>query len=50
MKTTVWNWTKIVAIVPVVWLVVVITSPLLAAFAAYDLVFLGWGHASEDRQ
>ena len=34
---------KIVAIVPVVWIVVVITSPLLAAFAAYDLVFLGWG-------
>ena len=43
MKTAVWNWTKIVAIVPVVWLIVVITSPLLAAFAAYDLVFLGWG-------
>ena len=43
MKTAMWNWTKIVAIVPVVWIVVVITSPLLAAFVAYDLVFLGWG-------
>ena len=43
MKAEVWNWAKIVAIVPVVWLVVVITSPLLAALAAYDLVFLGWG-------
>ena len=42
MKTAVWNWTKIVAIVPVVWIVVVITSPLLAAFVAHDLVFLGW--------
>lgn len=42
MKAAVWNWAKIAAIVPVVWLVVVVTSPLLAAFAAYDLVFLGW--------
>ena len=43
MKTAVWNWTKVVAFVPVMWLLVVFVSPLLAAFAAYDAAFLGWG-------
>ena len=42
MKISIWNWTKVVAVVPAAWLLVVIASPLLAAFAAYDLVFLGW--------
>ena len=43
MKTAAWNWTKVVAFVPVMWLLIVFTSPLLAAFVAHDLVFLGWG-------
>ena len=43
MKTAVWNWTKVVAFVPGMWLLIVITSPLIAAFAAYDFVFLGRG-------
>ena len=43
MKTSIWNWIAVVAIAPGVWILVVLTSPLLAAFAAYDLVFLGWG-------
>ena len=42
MKTAVWNWTKVVAFVPCMWLLIVFVSPLLAAFAAYDFVFLGW--------
>ena len=42
MKTAVWNWAKVVAFVPVMWLLIVFVSPLLAALAAYDLVFLGW--------
>ena len=43
MKAAAWNWTKVVTFVPVMWLLVVFTSPLLAAFAAYDFVFLGRG-------
>lgn len=43
MKTAVWNWTKVVSFVPCMWLLIVITSPLLAALAAYDFVFLGRG-------
>ena len=43
MKAAVWNWTKVVAIVPAAWLLVVVMSPLIAVLAAYDLVFLGWG-------
>ena len=43
MKTAVWNWTKVVAFVPVMLLLIVFTSPLLAALAAYDFVFLGQG-------
>ena len=43
MKTAVWNWTKIVAITPGVLILLILTSPLLAAFVAHDLVFLGWG-------
>ena len=42
MKTAVWNWTKVVAFVPGMWLLIVFVSPLLAALAAYDLVFFGW--------
>lgn len=42
MKTAVWNWTKVVAFVPVMWLLIVFVSPLLAALAVYDFVFLGW--------
>lgn len=42
MKTSIWNWIAVVAIVPGVWILVVLTSPLLAVFVAYDLVFLGW--------
>lgn len=42
MKTAVWNWTKVVAFVPGMWLLIVFVSPLLAALAAYDFVFLGW--------
>ena len=43
MKTAVWNWTKVVAFVPVMWLLNVFASPLLAALAAYDFVFFGRG-------
>ena len=43
MKTAVWNWIAVVAIAPGVWILVVLTSPLLAAFAAYDFVFFGRG-------
>lgn len=43
MKTAVWNWTKVVAFVPVMWLLIVVMSPLLAAFAAYDFVFFELG-------
>ena len=42
MKADVWNWTKVVAIVPVAWLLAVIMSPLIAVLATYDLVLLGW--------
>lgn len=42
MKTAVWNWTKVVAFVPCMWLLIVIMSPLIAALSAYDLVFFGW--------
>ena len=43
MKTAVWNWTKVAAFVPVMWLLVVFMSPLLAALAAYDFMFFGRG-------
>ena len=43
MKTTVWNWAKVVAFAPGMWLLIVFVSPLLAALAAYDFVFLGRG-------
>ena len=43
MKTAVWNWTKVVAFVPGMFLLIVLVSPLLAALAAYDFVFLGQG-------
>ena len=43
MKTAVWNWTKVVAFVPGIWLLVVFVSPMLAVLAAYDFVFLGRG-------
>ena len=42
MKTSIWNWLTAVAITPGMLLLIIITSPLLAAFAAYDVVFLGW--------
>ena len=42
MKTAVWNWTKVVAFVPVMWLLIVFVSPLLAVVAAYDAAFFGW--------
>ena len=50
MKTPIWNWIAVVAITPGVLLLIILTSPLLAVFVAYDLVFLGWGRASEDRR
>ena len=43
MKTAAWNWTKVVAFVLVMWLLIVFSSPLLSAFAAYDFVFFGRG-------
>ena len=43
MKTAVWNRTKVVAFVPGMWLLIVYTSPLLAALAAYEFVFFGRG-------
>lgn len=43
MKTAVWNWTKVVAFVPFMWLLVVFVSPLLAVLAAYDAAFFGRG-------
>ena len=43
MKTAVWNWTKVVASLPVMWILIAFTSPLLAALAAYDFVFFGRG-------
>ena len=43
VKTAVWNWTKVVVFVPGMWLLIVFVSPLLAALAAYDFVFLGQG-------
>ena len=42
MKTPIWNWIAVVAITPGVLILIVIMSPLIAALAAYDLVFLGW--------
>lgn len=47
MKTTVWNWAKVVAFAPGMWLLIVFASPLLAAFVAYDAAFHGWGHADD---
>ena len=43
MKTAAWNWTMLVAFVPGMWLLIVCTSPLLAALAAYGCVFFGGG-------
>ena len=43
MKTAIWNWTKVVAVAPCMWLLIVFTSPLLAALSAYDFVFFGRG-------
>ena len=48
MKTAVWNWTKVVAFVPGMWLMIIFASPLLAAFTAYDAVFLGWWDHADD--
>ena len=41
MKTAAWNWTKVVAFVPCMWVLIVFTSPLLAVLSAYDFVFFG---------
>ena len=43
MKAAIWNWTKVVAFAPCMWLLIVFVSPLLAALAAYDFVFFGRG-------
>ena len=43
MKAAVWKWTKAVLFTPVVIVAVIMMSPLLGAFAAYDVVFFGWG-------
>ena len=43
MKTVVWNWTKVVVFTPAAIAIVVVTAPILGAFAAYDWVFLGQG-------
>ena len=43
MKATVWKWTKVVLFTPVAIAIVVVTAPILGAFAAYDWVFFGWG-------
>ena len=43
MKTSIWKWAAVVAITPGVLILIILTSPLLAAFVAHDLVFLGWG-------
>lgn len=42
MKISAWDWILIAMIMPGVLIFVVITSPLIAALAAYDLVFFGW--------
>lgn len=42
MKVSAWDWILIATIMPGVLILVVITSPLIAALAAYDLVFFGW--------
>lgn len=42
MKTA-WNWTKVVLFTPAAIAAVIVTSPLLGAFAAYDWVFFGVG-------
>lgn len=39
----VWKWTKVVLFTPVAIAIVVVTAPILGAFAAYDWVFLGQG-------
>ena len=43
MKAEVWKWTKVVLFTPVAIAIVIATAPILGAFAAYDVVFLGWG-------
>lgn len=42
MKTSILDYVAVVAITPGVLLLIILTSPLLAVFAAYDLVFIGW--------
>ena len=42
MKISAWDWVLVAAIMPGVLILIVITSPLIAALAAYDLVFFGW--------
>ena len=43
MKISAWDWVLVAAIMPGVLILIILTSPLLAAFVAHDLVFLGWG-------
>ena len=50
IKLSAWDWVMVAAIMPGVLILIVITSPLIAALAAYDLVFFGWIRASEDRR
>lgn len=42
MKISAWDWVLIAAITPGVLILIVVMSPLIAALAAYDLVFFGW--------
>ena len=42
MKISAWDWVLVAAIMPGVLILIILTSPLLAAFVARDLVFLGW--------
>ena len=42
MKAAVWNWTKVVIFTPAAIAIAIVTAPILGAFAAYDVVFLGW--------
>ena len=50
MKAEVWNWAKVVVFTPAAIAIVVVTAPILGAFAAYDWVFLGWRCASDVRK
>ena len=42
MKISAWDWVLVAAIMPGMLILIVITSPLIAALAAYDLVLFGW--------